>query len=56
VKYLLAQTHLPGNRFTAVGRADTAPSASNTTEAGRAQNRRIEIILLPLEEPSKDLS
>ncbi|HXG18225.1 MAG TPA: OmpA family protein [Methylomirabilota bacterium] len=56
VKYLLAQTHLPGNRFTAVGRADTAPIASNTTEAGRAQNRRIEIILLPLEEPGKDLS
>jgi len=47
VRYLLAQTHLSAERLSAVGRADTAPIAPNTTEAGRQQNRRIEIILLP---------
>ena len=50
VRYLLAQTQLPAARLLAVGRADTAPVASNTTEGGRQQNRRIEIILLPPDE------
>jgi len=53
VRYLLAQTHLPAERLSAVGRADTAPVASNETEAGRQQNRRIEIILLPLDKLRK---
>lgn len=35
-----------------VGHADTNPVASNSTEAGRKQNRRIEIRLLPGERPS----
>jgi chemotaxis protein MotB len=47
VRYLLAHTPLPAARLLAVGRADTMPVASNATEAGRQQNRRIEIILLP---------
>ena len=34
------------------GRADTEPAASNATEDGRRQNRRIEIILLPPGQPS----
>jgi len=47
VRYLLGHTSLPANRLLAVGRADTMPVASNATETGRQQNRRIEIILLP---------
>jgi len=47
VRYLLVRTSLPAERLLAVGRADTMPVASNGTEAGRQQNRRIEIVLLP---------
>jgi chemotaxis protein MotB len=47
VKYLITEAHLPAHRLSAVGRADTAPVASNESEEGRKQNRRIEIILLP---------
>lgn len=56
VKYLIAQGKLPANRLSAVGRADTAPVAGNEDEAGRMQNRRIEIILLPPEDPASGLS
>jgi chemotaxis protein MotB len=51
VRYLLARSSIPPERLLAVGRADTAPVASNATEAGRQLNRRIEIILLPLAKP-----
>ncbi|MCS6925574.1 MAG: flagellar motor protein MotB [Candidatus Binatia bacterium] len=47
VKYLITEAQLPPHRLSAVGRADTAPVASNESEEGRKQNRRIEIILLP---------
>jgi chemotaxis protein MotB len=40
---------LPPERLRAAGRADTAPLASNATEEGRRQNRRIEITLRPRE-------
>jgi len=56
VKYLIAQGKLPANRLSAVGRADTAPVADNDSEAGRMQNRRIEIILLPPEQQPSGLS
>ena len=56
VKYLIAQSKLPANHLSAVGRADTAPVASNTSEDGRMQNRRIEIILLPPEDQPRELS
>jgi flagellar motor protein MotB len=46
VKYLVARG-VPSANLTAAGRADTAPVASNRSETGRRQNRRIEIILLP---------
>ena len=49
VKYLLTHSQLPADRLVAVGRADTVPVAANTTEEGRQQNRRIEILLLPPE-------
>ncbi|MBI3301211.1 MAG: OmpA family protein [Deltaproteobacteria bacterium] len=56
VKFLISETKLPANRLSAVGRADTAPVASNASEDGRKQNRRIEIILLPPEDQSGGLS
>ena len=36
---------IPGKRFEAVGRAQLEPLAANMTEAGRAKNRRVEIVL-----------
>jgi chemotaxis protein MotB len=56
VKYLIIQVKLPAERLSAVGRADTAPVASNVNEEGRQQNRRIEIILLPPEEQPGSIS
>jgi flagellar motor protein MotB len=43
---ILVAANGSANRFTARGVADAEPIAPNTTEAGRAENRRIEIILL----------
>jgi type VI secretion system protein ImpK len=45
VRDLLATTVQPG-RLSAEGRADTEPVADNSTAEGRAQNRRVEIVLL----------
>ena len=52
VKYLISHAQLSPQQLSAVGRADTSPVASNTTEEGRRFNRRIEIIVLPLEAQS----
>ena len=49
VKYLISRAQLSPQQLSAVGRADTSPVASNTNEEGRRLNRRIEIIVLPLE-------
>lgn len=43
----LVQNQVPANRLSAAGYADTQPVASNDTETGRQQNRRIDIVLLP---------
>ncbi len=43
----LSEGGLPQKRLAATGRAEYYPVASNATEAGRAQNRRTEIILTP---------
>ncbi|MEG3191191.1 OmpA family protein [Lysobacter sp. D1-1-M9] len=36
------------DRFILIGAGETRPVASNDTEAGRAQNRRVEITLVPI--------
>ncbi len=37
---------VPADRLSIAGYADTAPIASNDTEAGRARNRRVDIVVL----------
>lgn len=51
VRYLIQTGHLEPTTLTAAGHGATKPVASNDTELGRSQNRRIEIVLYP-----KDLS
>src|SRR5262249_29009985 len=41
----LVKAGLPASRFTAVGLGSTQPVATNDTEEGRAQNRRIEFVV-----------
>lgn len=45
VKSYIAQKGIDGNRLQAVGYGSDKPIAANTTAAGRAQNRRVEIHL-----------
>ncbi|MCA9608091.1 MAG: OmpA family protein [Myxococcales bacterium] len=52
----LAEHGMSPERLAAAGYADTQPVASNSTEEGRAQNRRIEIIVLPNLDELPDLS
>lgn len=47
VKILLENSSINAKRLTAAGKADYAPIATNDTKAGRAKNRRTEIILTP---------
>jgi outer membrane protein OmpA-like peptidoglycan-associated protein len=46
-RYLSAQ-RLEPNRFSVEGRGEQEPIASNNTAVGKAQNRRVEITILPL--------
>ena len=43
----LAATGVPSGRISAIGRGEDQPIASNLTPDGRAQNRRVEIIIRP---------
>ncbi|MGE0787444.1 MAG: OmpA family protein [Sandaracinaceae bacterium] len=52
----LAEHGMAPERLAAAGYADTQPVASNSTDEGRAQNRRIEIIVLPNLDELPDLS
>jgi len=47
----LSQRGVGSDRLQPVGFGQTRPIASNDTTEGRAQNRRVEILLVPLEEP-----
>jgi len=43
---LTADFHLPFDRFSVVGRADTVPVDTNDTPKGRARNRRVDVVIL----------
>jgi len=46
VRYVIEKEHLPANRFSAVGYADSRPIATNNTEVGRRLNRRVDVVVL----------
>ena len=45
---VLRDSGVPSSRLTAYGRGEDQPVASNLTPEGRAQNRRVEIIIRPI--------
>ncbi|MFT7059281.1 MAG: outer membrane protein OmpA-like peptidoglycan-associated protein [Pseudorhodobacter sp.] len=47
VSDVLRNNGVPGGRIVAFGRGEDQPIASNLSEAGRSQNRRVEIIIRP---------
>ncbi|OSP56580.1 OmpA family protein [Pseudoruegeria sp. SK021] len=47
VASILVAQGVPGGRVTAIGRGEDAPIATNLTPEGRAQNRRVEVIIRP---------
>jgi len=56
VAKFLAENGMDESRLGAAGYADTQPVSTNETEEGRAQNRRIEIVLMPNLDELPDLS
>jgi chemotaxis protein MotB len=48
VRYLQESGGLDATRLSATGYAEYQPVAANDTDEGKLQNRRIEIVLLPL--------
>lgn len=57
VTILTENNNIPKENLTAAGRGEYAPVAPNTTAAGKAKNRRIEVILTPkLDEINKLLN
>lgn len=47
LRYLIEQTGMNPQDFSATGYADTRPAAENDSKEGQAQNRRVEIVLYP---------
>jgi chemotaxis protein MotB len=56
VARFLGSQGVPSNRLSAAGYAESQPVATNDTPEGRAQNRRIEIVLMPNLDELPDLS
>jgi outer membrane protein OmpA-like peptidoglycan-associated protein len=50
VRSYLIQSGVAANRIEAVGYGMTRPIASNATPEGRAQNRRVEILIIPIQQ------
>lgn len=46
-QYMLNAMRIPSNRISANGYGETRPIANNETSAGRARNRRIDIVIKP---------
>lgn len=46
VRHMIANFGISKDRFSALGYSDSRPAASNATEAGRQENRRVEIVIL----------
>jgi chemotaxis protein MotB len=46
LRYLISNDHLRDTRLSAAGYADTRPRATNSTEAGMAANRRVDIVVI----------
>ncbi|WP_299290692.1 OmpA family protein [uncultured Mucilaginibacter sp.] len=46
VKSSIVANGVSGSRLTTQGKGETDPIADNTTDAGRAQNRRVEIVIV----------
>jgi len=53
--YLISQG-VPRNRITMMGKGESEPVASNDTEAGRQQNRRVEVAIFADEEYREQVS
>ena len=47
VTSILMSYGVPASRLTAIGRGEDSPIASNLTPEGRAQNRRVDIVIRP---------
>jgi outer membrane protein OmpA-like peptidoglycan-associated protein len=47
VRSFLVSEGIPGGRVTAIGKGESEPVAENSTPEGRANNRRVEIVLRP---------
>jgi chemotaxis protein MotB len=56
VARFLGEQGVPADRLSAAGYAESQPVSSNDTPEGRAQNRRIEIVLMPNLDELPDLS
>lgn len=51
-RYMINAMRIPSYRLIATGYGETHPVANNETEAGRARNRRIDIVIKPNLEPA----
>ncbi|EPX81678.1 OmpA family protein [Litoreibacter arenae] len=47
VSFVLRNAGVSGSRLSTIGKGESQPVASNNTNSGRAQNRRVEIIIRP---------
>jgi len=55
-QYMINAMRIPSYRLIAVGYGETNPVANNETEAGRAKNRRIDIVIKPNLDPGQQAS